>query len=129
MKLVLCIAFLAMSFLAMALERPVMNKQLKIVELNASISSAGVDSGFDKFNIAASKTATGTYAIAHSDVPFVMDSISHVTPIEAACQVKTITEGKLSTTVVMAAADGSTEKDCAFNIKLIGSLSDTYYKD
>lgn len=129
MKFLIAFICLCVMSVAIGMERPVMSKQMKIVELNASISSAGVDSGFDKFNIASTKTGTGTYSVAHTEVPFSVNSISHVTPVEAACQVKTITEGKTATTVVMAAADGTTAKDCGFNIKIIGSLIDTFYQN
>lgn len=127
MKFLLCILAIAISFNAIALERPIMGKQLKVLELNVSVTNAGVDSGFDKFLVDSSKSATGTYALAHSKVPFALNSITFVTPIEASCTVKTVTEGKTYTTIVMAAADGTTEKDCAFNAKIMGSLSDVYY--
>lgn len=125
MKFLMIACFLVNS--AFALDRAVGSKQIGIVELNVAVSSAGVDSGFDKFLVTASKTATGTYSLAHTSVPFAQSSITHITPVEAACAVKTITETATATFVVMAAADSSTAKDCGFNAKIIGSTSSTNY--
>ena len=110
---------------AFALDRSVGSKQIGIVELNIAVSSAGVDSGFDKFLVNSSKTATGTYSLAHPSVPFAQSSITHITPVEAACSVKTITESATQTVVVMAAADSTTAKDCGFNAKIIGTTYGT----
>lgn len=110
---------------AFALDRSVGSKQIGIVELNVTVSSAGVDGGFDKFLVDTSKTATGTYALAHSKVPFAQSSITHITPVEAACAVKTVTESATQTIVVMAAADSSTAKDCGFNAKIVGTTYGT----
>ncbi len=122
MKLFIALCLLVNS--AFALDRSVGTKQMGIVELNVSVSSAGVVSGFDKFIVVDSKTATGTYELSHTSVPFAQSSISFVVPVEAACSVKTITESATKTTVVMAAADSSTAKDCGFNAKIVGSKFD-----
>lgn len=121
--LILCL-FMSSAY---ALDRSVGSKQLGIVELNVSVSSAGVDSGFDKFLVESTKTATGTYELAHANVPFAQATISHVTPVEALCSVKTITETASKVTIVMAAADHTTAKDCGFNAKIIGSTDTTNY--
>jgi hypothetical protein len=125
MKLILIACLFVSS--AFALDRSVGSKQIGIVELNVSVTSAGVDSGFDKFLVDTTKTATGTYTLAHTKVPFAQKSISFVVPVEAACSVKTITETATATAIVMAAADSSTAKDCGFNAKIIGSTSSTQY--
>lgn len=119
--LILVLAFL-FTFSALSMERTVATKQRGIRMLNVKVSSAGVDSGLDSLQVATSKSATGTYGVVFNE-PYNHDVQAIVVPVATACAVKTITESITGVTVVMAAADHATDKDCAFNLFVVGSDS------
>lgn len=111
---------------AFGMERTISTEQRAVRQISAIVSSAGVASGLDKFRITATKTATGTYEISPVK-PFSRDVTAHITAKAATCGVKSVTETNSKVTVVMAAADLTTAKDCAFNILVLGSDTTEVY--
>lgn len=120
MKFIICVLAFILIGHAFAMERTVSTEQRAVRQISAIVSSAGVASGLDKFRITAAKTATGTYDVTPIK-PFSRDVTAIVTAKAATCGVKSITETNTKVTVVMAAADLTTAKDCAFNILIVGS--------
>ena len=120
MKFIIALILVTFCFNSIAMERSIDSAQRGVRALSFKVASDGTDSGLDSLQVASSKSATGTYVMALNK-PFVRDVTAHVTAKTTTCAVKSVTETTSSVTVVMAAADLATNKDCAFNILILGS--------
>lgn len=117
LALIIAFTFALSSF---AMERTIATGQRAVRAVSVKISSAGVKSGLDKYQVVSSRTSTGTYDITFSK-SFSRDVTAIPTQVAATCAVKTITETNAKVTIVMAAADHTTVKDCDFNLLVFGS--------
>ena len=126
MKFLIALVMFFVCFSLPAMERTVSTGQRLVRVLNVKISSTGTVTGLDKLHVAATKSATGTYEVT-PDKPFVRDVQANVQNVSTACGVKSITETTSKVTIVMAAADLATEKDCGFNLTVFGSDSSDAY--